>query len=82
MVVAYGSLQNFIHDSYIVDAPHDEAVICTVSMRMAEAMREAWFEVSKSLLVKDIPMPVKVLGGANWGDIEMGVYDYKYEVEK
>ena len=72
-------LQNFIHDSYIVDAPQDEAVIATVSSRMAEAMKEAWTEVTKQCKVSDIPMPVQVLGGYNWGDIEEGNYVYKYE---
>jgi hypothetical protein len=47
---------------------------------MAEAMQEAWHEVSKLCLVKDIPMPVKVLGGYHWGDIEAGSYTFKYEV--
>ena len=60
-------LMNFIHDSYIVDAPHDEGIIETVSIRMAEAMKEAWTEVSKQCKVKDIPMPVQVLGGYNRG---------------
>lgn len=75
------NITNFVHDSYIIDAPQDEQVICKMSMRMAEAMKEAWTEVTKLTKVKDIPMPVKVLGGYNWGDIEAGSYTYKYEVE-
>jgi len=73
-------LQNFVHDSYIVDSPNDEEIICIVSQRMAEAMQEAWFEVSQQLLVKDLPMPVSIYGGYNWHDIEAGSYSYKYEV--
>lgn len=74
-------LQNFIHDSFIVDSPNDEFVYSVVAARMAEAMKEAWHEVSQQLLVKDLPMPVQVLGGYHWGDIEAGSYTFKYEVE-
>ncbi len=74
-------LQNFIHDSYIIDAPVDPDVHLIVAKHMAESMQEAWSEVSKQLLVKDLPMPVKVLGGYHWGDIEQGSYTFKYEVK-
>jgi DNA polymerase I-like protein with 3'-5' exonuclease and polymerase domains len=74
-------IMNFIHDSYIIDAPFDETVHKTVAAQMAEAMQEAWFEVIKQVLVKDIPMPVKILGGYHWGDIEEGSYTFKYEVK-
>jgi len=74
------NLMNFIHDSYIVDTPHEEDIICEVSKRMAESMQEAWFEVTKQCKVTDLPMPVTILGGTHWGDIEAGQYDYKYEV--
>lgn len=73
-------LQNFIHDSYIIDSPNDKAVYEKVSQRIAEAMQEAWHEVTKQLQVKDLPMPVQVLGGYHWGDIEEGSYTFKYEV--
>jgi DNA polymerase I-like protein with 3'-5' exonuclease and polymerase domains len=74
-------IQNFIHDAYIIDAPFDEAIHLKVAKRMAAAMQEAWFEVTKQLLVKDLPMPVKVLGGYHWGDIEKESYTFKYEVK-
>jgi len=74
-------LQNFVHDNYIVDTPNDETVYTIVAKRMAEAMQEAWFEVSKALLIKDLPMPVKILGGYHWGDIEKSSYTFKYEVK-
>ena len=73
-------LLNFIHDSYIVDTPNEPDVIDTVAHRMAQAMKDAWSEVIKQAAVKDIPMPVEVLGGQNWGDIESGKHTYKLEV--
>jgi len=74
-------LQNFIHDSFIVDAPNDKTMYTQMAARMAEAMQDAWSEVSKQLLIKDLPMPVQVLGGYHWGDIEVDSYTFKYEVE-
>jgi len=73
-------MTNFVHDSYIIDAPNDETIYKEVAKRMAEAMQEAWFEGTKSVLVKDLPMPVTVYGGFNWGDIESDSYTYKYEI--
>lgn len=74
------NLMNFIHDSYIYDVPDDSFVVAQASSIIAEAMKEAWVEVTKQAKVSDIPMPVTVLGGYNWGDIEAGEYDYKYEL--
>lgn len=73
------AIMDFIHDSYLIDAPQDKEVVERVAPRIAEAMQEAWFEVTQHCKVKDIPMPVKVFGGYNWGDIEEGSYDYLYE---
>ena len=74
-------IQNFIHDSYIIDSPNDKFIYSKIAVLIAEAMQEAWFEVSKQLLIKDLPMPIKVFGGYNWGDIEKGSYTFKYEVK-
>tara|TARA_R110000824_G_C15233132_1_gene679116 strand:- start:30774 stop:32492 length:1719 start_codon:yes stop_codon:yes gene_type:complete len=63
-------LANFIHDSFIVDCPNDPAVYEPIAKQMAEAMQEAWFEMSKLFAIKDLPMPVDVAVGFNWGDIE------------
>lgn len=64
------ALCNFIHDSYIVEAPNDPAIYQPVAMALAKAMQEGWFELSKCLAIKDLPMPVEVKVGYNWGDIE------------
>lgn len=63
-------LINFIHDSFIIDAPNDPAIYEAVAIKLAEAMQEAWFEMSKLYRIKDLPMPVEVKVGFNWGDIE------------
>ena len=44
-------------------------------------MQVAWFEACKMTDVHDVPMPVKVLVGKNWGDIEEGIFDYKLELD-
>lgn len=63
-------LVNFIHDSFIVDCPNDPAIYEPLAIKMAEAMQEAWFEMSKLFKITDLPMPVDVAVGYNWGDIE------------
>jgi twinkle protein len=74
---------NFIHDSFILDAPDDPAIYKPVAIKLAECMQEAWFEMSKLFKIKDLPMPVDVAVGYNWGDIEddniANVWDYNLE---
>jgi len=76
-------LLNFIHDSFIIECPNDERVYKAVSAIVAEAMQKAWFEAlrsGKGLKIRDLPMPVDVFVGYNWGRIESD-YLYKYTLE-
>jgi len=74
---------NFIHDSFILECDDDQEVYQAVSKDLAKCMQLAWFEMSKCFKVKDIPMPVEVKVGYNWGDIESKkiekVYEYKLD---
>ncbi len=63
-------LCNFVHDSYIVECDNDPAIYEPLSMILAECMQEAWFEMSKLYKIHDLPMPVDVKVGQNWGDLE------------
>lgn len=75
-------LADFIHDSFIVEAPDDPAIYIPLAQHMAESMQKAWFEACKMAPVHDVPMPVKVQVGKNWGDIEKGVgivHEYRLE---
>lgn len=74
-------LSNFIHDSFILDAPDDPVIYEEVSMKLAECMQRAWFEMSKLYKIKDLPMPVDVRVGYNWGDIEEDKFIWSYELE-
>ena len=74
-------LCNFIHDSYILDAPNDPAIYEPCAKLLAESMQEAWFEMSKLYKIKDLPMPVNVRVGNNWGDIENDVYSWEYDLK-
>lgn len=71
---------NFIHDSFILECDDDPAQYKAVSEDLAMCMQAAWFEMSKCFSVKDLPMPVEVAVGYNWGDIESdeaeNIYDY------
>jgi len=74
-------LANFIHDSYIYDCPNDEEVYEGVAIIVADAMQKGWKEAcrtGKDLKVRDLPMPVTVYTGYNWGRIESD-YLHKYE---
>jgi hypothetical protein len=73
-------IQNFIHDSFLIDAPPDKDVHLKAAIVMSDAMKEAWHEVSQNMTVKDLPMPVQVRGGYHFGDIEAGSHTFEYKV--
>lgn len=73
---------NFIHDSWILECDDDPVVYKAASEVLAHSMQEAWFEISKVFNITDLPMPVNVKVGQNWGDIEKNigvVYEYNLE---
>lgn len=74
---------NFIHDSYILECDDNPEIYIPLSKDLAKCMQLAWFEMSKCFAIKDLPMPVDVKVGYNWGDIESddvaNVYDYTLE---
>ncbi len=74
---------DFIHDSWILECDDDPIVYKAASVALAKSMQEAWFEVSKLYRVPDVPMPVSVKVGTNWGDIENddipNIWDYELE---
>jgi len=74
------NIENFIHDSYLIDAPPDKDIHQKAAVIIADSMKEAWHEVSKNLKVSDLPMPVKVRGGYHFGDIEVGSHTFEYKV--
>lgn len=74
-------LVNFIHDSYILECPNDPIIYETAAEVLAEAMQEAWFEACKCVTIKDLPMPVEVKVGFNWGDIEKDIYIHRLTQE-
>ena len=63
---------NFIHDSYFFVCDDDPAVYEPLAKHLAESMQSAWHEVTQHLTIPDLPMPVSVLVGHNWGDLEDG----------
>ncbi len=63
-------LVNFVHDSYIIDCPNDQAVYEHVTEIVGTSMKKAWETMCAYFKIKDIPMPVDVFVGYNWGDIE------------
>lgn len=73
-------IRNFIHDSFIITGPADPAKYKACAEFLARCMQRAWFEMSRCFVIKDLPMPVEVKVGRNWGDIESddveNIYDF------
>lgn len=76
-------LCNIIHDSFIIDCIDNREVYEEAAYEMAKCMQIAWFEISKSFKIQDVPMPVDVRVGYNWGQIDSddGFKLYQYEME-
>lgn len=77
-------IRNFVHDSFIITGPSDnEQMYKDCAEFLAKCMQRAWFEMSKLFKVTDLPMPVEVAVGRNWGDIENSdvpnLYDFNLE---
>jgi len=70
-------LRNFVHDSYLFTCPNNKDTYEKACFIIADAMQEAWREMCQSVTIKDLPMPVKVRAGWNWGDIEKGTFVYE-----
>lgn len=74
---------NNIHDSFLLEGPRVELHYKAIAELLATSMQRAWFECSRALKVRDLPMPVDVKVGLNWGDIEdddvPNIYDYSLE---
>jgi len=70
VLAAKVKLCNFIHDSFTWECPNDPAVYKPLASIVAAAMQEAWNELICYTKVPDLPMPVQVLVGLNWGDLE------------
>lgn len=77
------NLCNIIHDSFIMQCHvFNEDLHKDAAYEMARCMQIAWFEISKVFKVKDLPMPVDVRVGYNWGEIDSddGFKLYQYEI--
>lgn len=71
---------NFVHDSFMWECPDDEAIYKPLANITAQAMKEAWEELVVYTKIPDLPMPVDVMVGCNWGDIEYGREEAKYSL--
>lgn len=76
-------MANNIHDSIILLGENKPEHYTEVGKILAREMQLAWFECSKMLAIKDLPMPVTVIAGYNWGDMENDdhPHPWKYELE-
>lgn len=63
-------LRNFIHDSYLFTSWNNKDIYERACVIVADCMQEAWKEMCQGVLITDLPMPVKVRVGFNWGDMD------------
>ena len=66
---------NLVHDAVVLDAPNDPDVYIPAAQALAKVFQKAWFDIMQQAPIKDLPMPVDVLVGTNWAELE-------YEPEK
>jgi DNA polymerase I-like protein with 3'-5' exonuclease and polymerase domains len=71
---------NFIHDSFIIRGPNRDEYK-EVAQLLANCMQRAWFAMAELMKIKDLPMPVTVSVGHNWGDIENDEVENLYDFE-
>jgi len=71
---------NFVHDSFMWECPDDPAIYKPLALITANAMKEAWNELVVYTEVPDMPMPVDVTVGHNWGDLEYEVETPQYSL--
>ncbi len=80
-LIAEGAqLINFVHDSYLVEVEDNEEKYQKCARIIGEAMQEAWVEACQTVKVKGIKMPVKILVGHNWKEIESKQFKWSLEL--
>lgn len=69
---------NFVHDSFMWECPDDPEIYEPLAKITANAMKSAWEELVQFTAIPDLPMPVEVTVGYNWGDLENEVEKPKF----
>lgn len=78
-------LRNMVHDCYLFSGPNIPELYEQCAKIIADSMQEAWREMCKNVAIKDLPMPVNVKVGFNWGKIDKDKNDggeYVYELNQ
>ena len=70
---------DFTHDSYKFDTYRDPGVYEEAAKILGDSMLEAWEQSIANTKVPDLPMPVTVRVGKNFGEIEKGIFVYEYK---
>lgn len=61
---------NFVHDSFMWECPDNPDLYVELAKITATAMKEAWTELVAHTAIPDLPMPVDVVVGKNWGNLD------------
>jgi len=71
---------NFVHDSFVLECPEDPTIYKQVARDLGICMFMGWKEAMITAAIPDLPMPVNVRVGTNWGDIEHDIFDYETDI--
>ena len=63
---------NFVHDSFDWECDDNPAVYKPLAKIVGDSMLDAWQQVVQHTPIPDLPMPVSVEVGKNWGKMEKG----------
>lgn len=72
---------NFVHDDFHWECADDPSVYMQVAEIVGSSMLEAWQEVTQYAKIPDLPMPISVEVGYNWGALASGVEKPVYVFE-
>lgn len=68
----YVTFSNFVHDSFDWECEDNEELYTQLAKIVGDSMQTAWFEVIQHTPIPDLPMPISVEVGKNWGNLENG----------
>lgn len=61
---------NFVHDSYLLSCPDEPELYAKACRIVAQTMQRAWFDSQVGVKIPNLPMPINVFVGYDWGSIE------------
>lgn len=73
---------NFVHDDFHWECDDNPELYKVVAAIVGDSMLEAWQQVTQHAAITDLPMPISVEVGRNWGEMAAGIEKpiYLYQI--